>query len=52
MMSLGYYVELINDMGYDGPYGDNAKEYKDITDKVYSKYLEYYPSIENKSCQE
>lgn len=35
--------EIINDSGWYGPYGDHSEEYKNITEEVYAKYLEYYP---------
>ncbi len=43
MNSFGYTFELINDADWEGPYYSN--EYKNITDEVYKKYLEYFPYI-------
>lgn len=44
MNSRGYNFDIINDMGYEGPYGDT--KCKDITKNVYEMYLQEYPWAE------
>lgn len=43
MNSLGYHFELAFNVGLEGPYGNDADKYKDITEEVYQKYLKYFP---------
>lgn len=58
MNSMGYNFEIFNDCGHHGPYAVDA-EYKDITDEVYEKYINFFPwakheiyePIENKPAE-